>query len=261
MQSKQSYLFYKIKYARIVQWLLKWRYKELRKILQQEAKLYRDLLKQAPEGSLIFDIGANLGDISELFVKLGHRVIAIEPAPGNFRCLQARFGSNKKVELVNKAVGADQGLAQLYLQDIGNTLHTLNTRWKNYLSQSSNDRWGRQIHFSNSIEVPVTTISTLMEQYGKPYFIKIDAEGFEWDIISGLKECIPCLSFEANLPEFVEESINCIRQLIVLDPNSLFTYATSDDSQLRNFVSASEMINFLKVTRLRHLDIFCRSVS
>ncbi|RQH19456.1 hypothetical protein D5R40_32440 [Okeania hirsuta] len=58
------------------------------------------ILKDAPPEALVFDIGASLGDISEIFVELGHQVIAIEPAPSNIRRLQARFSHHQQVKVV-----------------------------------------------------------------------------------------------------------------------------------------------------------------
>ena len=79
MRFKESYLFYRLKYSLIGRLLLSWRLQELEKILRWETHLYQEILKDAPPGALIFDIGANLGYISEIFVDLGHQVIAIEP--------------------------------------------------------------------------------------------------------------------------------------------------------------------------------------
>lgn len=261
MRFKESYLFYKFKYSPIGRKLLTWRYRKLKRILRREANLYREILKDAPPGSLIFDIGANLGYISEIFVEFGHSVIAIEPAPSNIRCLKARFGNDQKVNIVEAAVGAESGVAQLHLQDIGSTLHTLNSKWKDHLSQSVKDKMGRQFRFSRSIEVPVTTIQNLVEEFGQPYFIKIDTEGFEQEVLSGLSNTVPYLSFEVNLPIFLQESIHCVNLLTSKNPNYRYSYATKDNCLPKKFVAAEDMIHFLKNTGLQHLDIFCKTIS
>ena len=36
------------------------------------------------------------------------------------------------------------------------------------------------------MKTPLTTLDALIELHGKPYFINIDVEGFEVDVLSGL---------------------------------------------------------------------------
>ena len=109
--------------------------------------------------------------------------------------------------------------------------------------------------------MPVTTLQNLMEEFGQPYFIKIDAEGFEQEILSGLSSTIPCLSFEVNLPVFLQESINCVHLLAAKNPNYRFSYATNASAIPKKFMSADDMIQFLESTSLQHLDIFCMATS
>lgn len=258
---KDSYLFYKLKYSPIGRQLLSWRHHKLKKLPPWEVHLYQEILKDAPPGALVFDIGASLGDISEIFVELGHQVIAIEPAPSNIRCLQARFGHHQQVKVVKAAVGAEPGVAELYLHDFGSTLHTLSSKWKNHLSQSPHHEMGKQFHFSRSIAVSVTTIQELVNEFGQPYFIKIDAEGFEQKILSALPSTVPCLSFEVNLPIFLQEGIHCINILSAQNPNYRFSYATNVNVLPKRFVSADEMIQFLNNTNLQHLDICCKNLT
>jgi hypothetical protein len=45
-----------------------------------------------PHGGLCFDIGANVGDRSELFLTLGAHVVAVEPQARCAEALHRRFG-------------------------------------------------------------------------------------------------------------------------------------------------------------------------
>src|SRR5271166_5815912 len=44
--------------------------------------------------------------------------------------------------------------------------------------------------------VPMLTLDTLIEHFGMPHFIKIDVEGFEEKVLSGLSAQPPLISFE-----------------------------------------------------------------
>jgi hypothetical protein len=53
----------------------------------------------------------------------------------------------------------------------------------------------------------------LIEQYGLPVFCKIDVEGFEKEVLSGLTKQIPCISFEF-CREFFDDARECINRLL-----------------------------------------------
>jgi len=52
------------------------------------------------DGDLVFDVGANMGDMTALYVKLGALVVSIEPQETCLGALRKRFGNNPKVTIV-----------------------------------------------------------------------------------------------------------------------------------------------------------------
>jgi hypothetical protein len=50
--------------------------------------------------------------------------------------------------------------------------------------------------WSKTIRVPVVTLDALIERHGKPAFIKVDVEGLEAEVLAGLSQAVPALSFE-----------------------------------------------------------------
>jgi FkbM family methyltransferase len=129
-------------------------------------------------GDLVFDIGANYGMKTEAFVALGARVVAVEPQPD---CLAELAARNPQATKICAAVGRAPGEARLYV-DPHRTGSSLVPGW-----QGEKD---------TTITVQVTTLDSLIAQYGVPAFCKIDVEGFERDVFAGLSHQLPALSFE-----------------------------------------------------------------
>jgi FkbM family methyltransferase len=150
---------------------------------QRELRLYSEVLKS---GSLCFDIGANLGERSEIFLQLGNRVLIIEP---NLECgptLNFLFGK-RNAEIVTTAVGSHEGTMQFYSHGTDGTASAL-PHWDS--SIYGKDR-GLTVR-----TVTVTTLDSLIKKYGRPDFAKIDVEGFEFEVLKGLSQSVPLLSFE-----------------------------------------------------------------
>jgi len=65
------------------------------------------------KGDLCYDIGANIGYFTKVFLLLGARVISIEPQENNIQRLYDVFNKNKKVIIIPKAVGEKIGSAEM----------------------------------------------------------------------------------------------------------------------------------------------------
>jgi len=152
-------------------------------------------------GSLVFDIGANHGRLAETHLELGARVVAIEPNRDLADRIRRRYGSALAVE--NVAVGAAAGFADLHLgKDDGHS--TLSPAWM--ARAPTGARW------NGLARVPVTTLDALISRYGEPQFVKIDVEGFEAEVLSGLHRPLPLLSFEFQCAE-LEIARRCVERL------------------------------------------------
>jgi FkbM family methyltransferase len=149
---------------------------------RKRQNFYRQLI--AP-GDLCFDVGANIGDYTETLVSLGARVVAVEPQPACIDELRARFAGNDRVTVVPAALGATEGAARLFLRE-----------WTGLASLHPD--WEGRGHLS-SVQVPISTIDRLIATYGRPKYIKIDVEGYELPVISGLHSKIELISFEYHL--------------------------------------------------------------
>lgn len=197
---------------------------------KQEEDFYRSLLVGLSRNNLIFDVGANRGDKTELFLRLGARVVAVEPDEACNRMLRDRFlrynYRSRKVELVRKAVSDSRGSAPFWMDGPGSAVNTLSRKWADHLKEAKETfRYGHcGLEFARNSSVETTTIADLVEAYGLPFFIKIDVEGHELNVLRGMLRPVPFLSFEVNLSTFRSEGIECIEVLRGLNPDGRFNY-------------------------------------
>ncbi|HBR15622.1 MAG TPA: hypothetical protein DD723_08835 [Candidatus Omnitrophica bacterium] len=73
---------------------------------------YKNFIKK---DSLCFDVGANIGRVTDVLLHLGARVIAVEPNPECVRYLRSKYRLNKRVIVVSGALDAVVGRKKLYL--------------------------------------------------------------------------------------------------------------------------------------------------
>jgi len=193
-----------------------------------ELAFYRQHLRGFRAGDLIFDIGANQGYKTDLFLRLGATVVAIEPDFHSQLVLKRRFLSYRlsrpRVTVSGVAVSDHDGIATMWLDAPGSAKNTLNEKWVDVLRHDA-QRFGAPLSFSTQQQVETTCLETLIRRYGEPFFIKIDVEGHEPRILHGLHRPVRYLSFEVNLPEFRSEGQTCIELLGRLAPRGRFNYA------------------------------------
>jgi len=146
------------------------------------------------EGDLVFDIGAHVGDRALAFESLGARVVAVEPQPALARLLRRSAGRRPRIEVLEQAVGAQPGVAELQISRATPTVSSLNARWTRQIG--ARNRSFSAVQWDRRVEVQVTTLDALIEQHGRPGFCKIDVEGHEAEVLAGLSQALPALSVE-----------------------------------------------------------------
>ncbi len=168
---------------------------------------YRDFVAA---GDLCFDIGANIGNRTELLREIGARVVSLEPQGPCVESLRRKFGDDHAVVIVPSAVGSSPGSAEISVCDDDSTIATMSSRWQNE-GRFSDRTWTR------SESVPVTTMDHLIAEHGSPSFCKIDVEGFEKQVLEGLSSPVRCISFEFTR-EFLDDARACVALLENLGP-------------------------------------------
>jgi len=149
------------------------------------------------EEMTIIDIGANIGYYALLESQLAQKghVFAIEPVLGNYTTLIKNIALNNcnNISTYNFAIGNIDGNLDMYIYDKCN--------WSSFT----------KIPEGNIIatrKVPIFTLDSFIESHlpRNPHFIRMDVEGFEYEIVMGmqktLKTAIPlilCIEMHPHL--------------------------------------------------------------
>jgi FkbM family methyltransferase len=133
------------------------------------------------------DIGANIGEVSEHLLEVGYQVIAFEPFPPAFTQLNERLSRFKDFQCHQLALGRNNTEAQLHIaKDLTSVNHYKDSTLYSSLLKHS---MPNDLQFFDAITVQVRSLESLhhnqeiQEDIG---LLKIDAEGFDLEIIRGM---------------------------------------------------------------------------
>jgi FkbM family methyltransferase len=169
-------------------------------------RLYAAFVKR---GDLAFDVGAHLGNRTRAMSALGCRVVALEPQPDVAQLLRSLVGRRPDVEILEAAVGEHCGRAALSISDQTPTMTTLAMQWR---AEREEDPVFSGVAWNRELEVTTTTLDALIARFGVPAFVKIDVEGGEPEVLAGLTQRIPTVSFE-YLPHALDYTQACVTRL------------------------------------------------
>ncbi len=226
---------------------------------KRELGFYRELLGPAQDGLLVFDVGANRGQRTDVFLKLGARVVAVEPDETNRRLLARKYNW-QPVAVVGKAASDSVGDVTLRITHPGSGLNTLSEKWVQTLKDNPGKLGGR-VAYAESRTVGTTTLALLVRAHGTPTYIKIDVEGHEASVLRGLEMPVPFVSFEANLPEFRPETDECIGILGRLSPGGRFNISEEcyKGLALGEWLDAPALAGVLDGLGERTVEVYWRS--
>lgn len=263
---KRTGLYYRLKNSYAYE--LYWRVADERVIdaRSQEDAFYRDLLNGFRKGDLIFDVGANEGTKTEAFLRLSARVVSVDPDEANQEVLRGKFLryrlAPKPVVIVGKAVSDRSAVETMLIDGPGSAVNTLSRKWAETL-KTNKDKFEHEhfgLEFARHKAVETTTLEDLIAAYGLPFFVKIDVEGHEVNVIRGLKHPVPFLSFEVNLPEFRQEGLECVRLLGGLSATGQFNYAADLQGGLQGrWLGVQEFSGLLEECSERTIEVFWRT--
>lgn len=128
------------------------------------------------DGTVVADIGANIGIMSRMFASRGGIVHAFEPSPSALELLEVNTADLPNVTIHRVALSDGEGTTRF------------NELYGNSVSSISKE----------GIEVPMRTLDSIGIM---PTVIKIDVEGYEHRVLRGaaetIRSCRPVILFEA----------------------------------------------------------------
>lgn len=167
-------------------------------------KFYSQFVKA---GDTCFDVGANMGNRTKVFLELGAKVVAIEPQKDCYEVLRVKYG--KRIHLITKGLGQKEGTETFFLS----SSTEFSSFAKDWVDSVQKDRFAGAHSWDKTETIEMTTLDNLIKQFGKPDFCKIDVEGYELEVLKGLTQPVKLISIEYTVPEQVEKSVDCINYL------------------------------------------------
>ena len=203
----------------------------------ERKEFYNQFIKA---GDVVFDVGANKGNRTVIFLELGAKVVAVEPQKECYEHLTKRFGD--KIDLIKLGLGEKESTETMYVS--GSTL--ISSFSKDHVDQMQEDRF-KGAAWGETIEVKMTTMDKLIEKHGVPSFCKIDVEGYEYDVLKGLSQPVGAMSLEYIVPENTQVLVDCLKHLSNLGSIECnFSYGESMKYNLPKWKTGQEMIDYVQ---------------
>jgi len=187
------------------------------------------------EGDTIIDVGANMGEFSLIAAeKVGRKgkVISIEPLKQAVSWLEKNYTLNgfSNYEILEKAVGKNKGTKTLYKRSESSKAGRLDP-------DISNKK------LVNTGEVIVDTIDDIISSrnINKVEILKIDVEGFEYEVLCGCKN-----SFKENkIKKIICEIHPWFLKKKGLDKNSIYAFLKENGFSISVLDSSEERPHIL----------------
>lgn len=196
---------------------------------------------------IYFDVGANYGNRIEPIIDKKIKIIAIEPQLECLKFLRRKYGN--KITIVPKGLGKVEETKTMYISNA----HTISSFSKEWIEATKKSGRFSQYNWNKEQQIEMTTLDILINKYGKPKFIKIDVEGFEYDVLQGLSQPIEFLSFEYATPEGENSIIECIDRIDeISNKNKVqFNYSIGESMEwaLDEWLSPQQMKEEIKLDR------------
>jgi FkbM family methyltransferase len=164
-----------------------------------ESRIQRLMASMSGDSSVSFDVGANVGDWSEAWVRSGAkgRLVAVDPLRRNLDAVQDKLERLEwgRYDLCEMALSEMTGMVKFF------TNRDKSLSGHDSLLDMRSIGYGEVL---DCVEVKTETLDSLAKQLGTPdiLFLKVDVEGNELSVLKGAKELMACDAIEFIQIEF-----------------------------------------------------------
>jgi len=168
--------------------------------------------------NLIFDVGAHKGESINLFLKnmTVKNIISFEASPLNFKFLEINKKNlekkfpNTKITIENIALGSDEKIIVFnqFNESSSSTMNDINQESKYFKKKFNLLNFRNKKNIYKSFKLKTETLDNYMKKKNldKISFLKIDTEGYEYEILKGLKkriEFVDTIMFEHHYDNMI----------------------------------------------------------
>ncbi len=145
-----------------------------------EDKFHNAISKELRPGDLVWDVGANVGFYTKIFAEktgVSGRVFAFEPMPATYRELCRQTSDYSWVQNEQIALSDFDGSSRMIAGEINTVSHL--------------ESVAGEATMANSVDVTVLRGDSFLAASGTtPNLLKIDVEGFEEEVLDGMKDLL-----------------------------------------------------------------------
>ncbi|MCO5233488.1 MAG: FkbM family methyltransferase [Chitinophagales bacterium] len=194
-------------------------------LILKRRKFYSQFLKSNED--IYFDVGANFGNRIEPIIDKNIKIIAVEPQAPCIKFLKNKYGD--KLTIVPKGLGKAEETKTMYISNE----HTISSFSKDWIDATKESGRFSQFKWNKEQKIEMTTLDHLINNYGQPKFIKIDVEGYEYEVLQGLSQPVEFISFEYTIPERKQSITECIDRIVAISNNKkvLFNYSVGESME------------------------------
>ena len=210
-------------------------------------------------GDVILDVGANIGYYAIMLAKRvgsSGKVYAMEPEPRNFDLLQRNIrlnGADQIVEAFHIGASNVSGVEKLNVSRFSN-LHS-------FLSDGDDSANGSDP--GELVEVPMTDLSSFIQGKRRVDMLRMDIEGYEVEVLTGLEEAIRDGSwtgnilFECHFPRYTQSHSMREPLKVLLDCGYHARYMSStDESKPRIRTKGYQPTGIVRTSDTRYQGIY-----